>query len=297
MTDVQPELLELARGTFHRLRTRLAGLTDAEYFWEPAPDGWTIRKTGDGSYRADDTALPPDPAPVTTIVWRVFHITDVLAQERNATWLGLDPEGPDEQTAAPTAAEAIVRLEAAYARFERALTAVSEAELAEPVGPIGGQYANATRIGFVLHELDELIHHGAEVGVLRDLYQALHAPERDDPTVHALLAADRDEIARFDTAAIEAVRREQPALVARAAASGRWEAVQILVELGFDVNAVSRRTALHDAAGAGNLEMVRFLVEHEGDTTAIDGDFQATPLGWAEYFRRADVVDYLGGLE
>jgi hypothetical protein len=36
----------------------------------------------------------------------------------------------------------------------------------------GGPYGDSERIGFVIHIMDELIHHTAEVGVMRDLYAA-----------------------------------------------------------------------------------------------------------------------------
>ena len=52
------------------------------------------------------------------------------------------------------------------------LTAVPESSLAEPIGPVGGPYADSTRRAFVLHVLDELIHHGAEVALVRDLWAA-----------------------------------------------------------------------------------------------------------------------------
>ena len=37
---------------------------------------------------------------------------------------------------------------------------------------MAGPYAESERIGFVIHIMDELIHHAAEVGVIRDLYAA-----------------------------------------------------------------------------------------------------------------------------
>jgi hypothetical protein len=37
---------------------------------------------------------------------------------------------------------------------------------------LGGAFADSTRRAFALHILDELIHHGAEVALLRDLYRA-----------------------------------------------------------------------------------------------------------------------------
>jgi hypothetical protein len=51
------------------------------------------------------------------------------------------------------------------------LDAVTEDQLGEPIGRIGGPYARSTKAAFVLHQLDEAIHHGAELGVVRDLYR------------------------------------------------------------------------------------------------------------------------------
>ncbi len=59
-----------------QLRPRLEGLTDDEYFWEPVPGCWTLHRDG-----AIDFEFPaPEPAPVTTIAWRMAHvIVGVLA--------------------------------------------------------------------------------------------------------------------------------------------------------------------------------------------------------------------------
>jgi hypothetical protein len=56
------------------LTARLIGLTDAEYSWEPAPVVWTVRPGTDDVWRADWQEPEPDPAPLTTIAWRVWHI-------------------------------------------------------------------------------------------------------------------------------------------------------------------------------------------------------------------------------
>jgi hypothetical protein len=299
--SVKEELVALSRTAWTRLRERLDGLDDDEYLWEPVPGCWTIRPRDDGgAWRPDFSILPPDPPPFTTIAWRVAHITDILGQERNATWLGLEPEAPDDLTAEPTAARALGRLDRAHDRWERYLgaDALTDDVLWEQVGPIGGQYAEMTRTAFVLHEIDELIHHGAEVGLLRDWYRALHARDGDDPLVSALLRADRAAIAAavaHDPGAVARVRAEHPDLVARAAAGGRWDAVRLLVEHGFAVSAKQGRTALHDAAGAGDVGMVRFLVEHGADTTVRDDMFNVAPLGWARYFNRTDVIELLQG--
>lgn len=296
--SVNVELADLSQTAWKRLRARLDGLDDDEYLWEPVPGCWTIRPRNGDLWRPDFSVLPPDPPPFTTIAWRVAHITDILGQERNATWLGLEPEAPDDLTAEPTAARALDRLDVANDRWERYLGAVTDEALGETVGPIGGPYADMTRAAFVLHELDELIHHGAEVGLLRDWYRALHAPDDDDPLVLALLRADQTAIAAAvadDPSAVDRIRAEHPDLVARAAAGGRWDAVRLLVDHGFDVSAARSRTALHDAAGAGDLEMVRFLTDHGADTTVRDDLFNVTPIGWARYFNRTEVIEYLKG--
>jgi hypothetical protein len=45
--DWQQEISEqLSWHWDHQLRPRLVGLTDAEYFWEPAPDTWSVRPRG-----------------------------------------------------------------------------------------------------------------------------------------------------------------------------------------------------------------------------------------------------------
>ena len=40
----------------------------------------------------------------------------------------------------------------------------------EPLGPVAHEYAESDKAALVLHQLDEQIHHGAELGVMRDLY-------------------------------------------------------------------------------------------------------------------------------
>jgi hypothetical protein len=44
--------------------------------------------------------------------------------------------------------------------------------LSQPIGAVGGPYGDGPRAGFVIHLKNEAVHHGAEVGVLRDLWRA-----------------------------------------------------------------------------------------------------------------------------
>src|SRR5690349_12073381 len=68
---VKTELLTLSDYAWTRLRERLRGLTDDEYFWEPVAGAeyLTVRAV-DGGFRADNDGRPqfpePDPPALTT---------------------------------------------------------------------------------------------------------------------------------------------------------------------------------------------------------------------------------------
>jgi hypothetical protein len=287
---VKDDLLDLADFAYQRLHGRVTGLTDEEYLWEPAPYCWSVRPVGDGTFRADGTDLPPEPAPLTTIAWRLSHLIGLLAAVRNATWLGVTPVGPPDRSGDPgTAAAAISQLAEAFASFRRHLQDADAAELGAPVGPVGGPYADSTRAAFVLHQLDELIHHGAEVGTMRDLYRVTRPV---DPFADACRRADRSTVDSM-LAADPGLRERHPALVAELAAAQHWPAVRLLVELGFDVNASTGVSALHYAAGAGELAVVRLLVSHGADRTVRDSRFNLPPVEWARYFRQRGTARYL----
>ena len=80
----------------HALRPRLDGLTDEEYLWEPVP-GWSVRPRGQGTAAIEagtgDTVIEfqfpePDPAPFTTIAWRLGHVVVGVLAMRNASHFG-----------------------------------------------------------------------------------------------------------------------------------------------------------------------------------------------------------------
>ena len=70
--------------------------------------------------------------------------------------------------------------------------------------------------------------------------------------------------------------------------------MRLLVSVGFDVNAIGRISALHEAAWSGDIGMVRLLLELGADPTLLDREHHATPLGWARYNQQHEVVSYLG---
>jgi hypothetical protein len=181
MTTLDFPTLLLEQLTWHwtnQLRPRLAGLTDEEYFWEPVP-GWNVRprgtgtapvQGGGGAFTIDWAWPPPTPAPVTTIAWRLGHIVVGVLGARNASHFGHQPVDYEGWHYAGTAAEALDQLDTAYARWVAGVAGLHEAELARPCGPAEGPFSEVPFAGLVLHINREVIHHGAEISLLRDLY-------------------------------------------------------------------------------------------------------------------------------
>jgi hypothetical protein len=282
MTTLQQNLLDLSDFAWQRLRDRIGGLTDEEYFWEPFDGCWTVRKTETG-YVPDGSPIPPTPAPFTTLAWRITHIVDMLQGERTATWFGHRPGADDGEPPVPAAAEAALKaLDHAYGVWRSRLAALSQDDLDRPMGEIAGPYAEHDGTSFALHILDELIHHGAEVGTVRDFYRGAH-PEG---SLHGAL----DRALSGDLTAAD-----RPTLLAEAAAAQRWDVLPQLADRGFgiDERTADGFTAGHLAAGNGRLDIVRFLAERGADLTLTDPQFDADALGWARWFQQTEVVAFL----
>jgi hypothetical protein len=70
-------------------------------------------------------------------------------------------------------------LEANYRAWRDALAGLDEAGWNAPLGPSWGDYADDNTFDLALHVLDEVVHHSAEVGLMRDLYSQRAALHRD----------------------------------------------------------------------------------------------------------------------
>ena len=162
-----------------QLRPRLEGLTDAEYRWEPVPGAWNVRPRGTGTAPAEvgagefvlDFAWPePDPAPLTTIAWRLGHITVGVLGMRTAAHFGGPPFDYATHRYPGHAAPALAELDAAYAGWIAGVRGLGADDLARPCGPAEGPWAESSMAELVLHINREMLHHGAEIALLRDLY-------------------------------------------------------------------------------------------------------------------------------
>ncbi|MGH2859526.1 MAG: ankyrin repeat domain-containing protein, partial [Solirubrobacteraceae bacterium] len=94
-------------------------------------------------------------------------------------------------------------------------------------------------------------------------------------------------------------------LIVWAAAQRRLEAVRTLIELGWDVNAFGRgdvpsgtkwQTALHQAAGDGDLDLIRLLLGSGADPNLPDHRFSGTPVQWAAHFGHHAAIELLAPL-
>jgi hypothetical protein len=174
----------------HSLWPRLQGLTDEEYLWEPAPGAWSVRPGPDGALILDGRGeQEPDPPPVTTIAWRIVHIAYGVFATRASTFFGDgsvpadadmfdDRHWPDRLPG--TAAEALETLDRSYRWWREGLLSMTEDEFLQPLGPRGSFFRDDSMFALALHLNRETMHHGGELGLLRDLYRATGATSRTD---------------------------------------------------------------------------------------------------------------------
>ena len=159
------------------IRSRLEGLTDEEYLWEPADGSLTVRPDKAGGFALDP--VKASAPPLGNIAWRMAHLASSLATHPVAA-VAFGPDWPADQLARPagTAGEALARLDLAYAHWHRAVEALDEADLARRLGPAARAYAESTVLDIILHIHAEALQRGDDLCLLRDLYWHLHRKEQ-----------------------------------------------------------------------------------------------------------------------
>lgn len=165
-------------------------MTDAEYRWEPAPGCWSVRRradgpgpaaallTGTGEWGRETSPYPhPVPPPFTTLAWRLTHLSELLALRADHT-NGTRSLTRDDYRAPGDAAAAIADFDASAGAWRAALLSVDDKDL-DTVGhcsyPHGGD-PEEPFLEVVWWVNQELLHHGAEIALLRDLYRVLDRP-------------------------------------------------------------------------------------------------------------------------
>ncbi|MGW3104399.1 DinB family protein [Streptomyces sp. NPDC001100] len=165
--------------------TRVGPMTDEEYLWEPVPGCWSVRRRSDGpgpratalegqgDWGRDSAAYPhPWPPPFTTLAWRLSHLTELLPLRAHHT-AGSHTLTRDDYTVSGDAAGAAAAFDAGAETWRKALLSVDDTAL-DTVGyctcPHGSD-AEEPFIDIVWWVNQELLHHGAEIAMLRDLYR------------------------------------------------------------------------------------------------------------------------------
>jgi hypothetical protein len=173
----------LPAGTAPGARRDGGRLGDEEYLWEPAPGAWSVRRRGQastprtfgpGDWLLDEDAGDPDPPPVTTIAWRFGHLHSGFAGRWEWTFgeRRTDPRLLVDFT--PSATLALERFWPLLDRWRASVAAMTTEQLETPGF---GQYPYGSDpeepfITIVWWTNLELIHHMAEIALLRDLWRA-----------------------------------------------------------------------------------------------------------------------------
>jgi hypothetical protein len=160
-----------------RLAGRCNGLTDAEFFWTPVEGSWTVRPdpTASSGWGYDYEFVSPQPAPVPTIAWRLVHIAaDNWIYWEHAFGAGVR-NFPDLEVPS-TALDAVQWWQDSRAPITTWLSRAHDDSLAEQRPSHLGNPKTAGEVVAIL--IDEQVHHGAEIALLRDLFQH---PQRRDP--------------------------------------------------------------------------------------------------------------------
>ncbi len=223
---------------------RLVGLTDDEYVGAGG-GAWTLRADRRRLPRSHCRMEPPVP-PVTTIAWRIAHVgRDVLGKRARAFFgdpsLPVGTTPPDDaimfdprwwpEPLPATADDALAFLDRAYGLWRDGVAALDDDALLRPLGPKGEHHADQSMAALVMHINREVIAHGAEICLLRDLYRAQH--DGRDPLVAAARRGDGAEVSRL----LDGGAEVSPSLLTETAGLRHWDVVRALVEHGAAVEA------------------------------------------------------------
>ncbi|SEM44876.1 DinB family protein [Streptacidiphilus jiangxiensis] len=166
-------------------------LTDAEFLWEPVPGAWSVRPraaaalgtaalgtgatvlVGAGEWGRETAPVHPVPPPFTTLAWRLGHLAEMLALRAEYT-VGGHRLTRDDHVNPGDAVGAVAAFEAGARAWREALLAVADDATLDKVGHStypNGSDAEERFLDVVWWVNQEVLHHGAEIALLRDLYR------------------------------------------------------------------------------------------------------------------------------
>jgi hypothetical protein len=155
---------------FERLVDRLDGMTDDELFWEPVAGCWTLRRNENDEWVLDGAGggPAPGPEPVTTIAWRIVHVGGQgLGGFADMLFGGTSADAHELPTSAQAAIDYLQRN---YRAWREGMVGLTDDQWWSALGSGWGPYAESNHVDLAIHVFDELVHHGAEIALLRDLY-------------------------------------------------------------------------------------------------------------------------------
>ncbi len=186
---------------YFSLERACAELTDEEFYWEPAPSSWSIRRRdecrtptpfGNGDWLVDFEVPEPRPAPMTSIAWLFWHIGSMPARLTDIDFLGGN-RTMDSGWTSPylthhpvftSAADATTATRDGWANLRTVVESTTDEQfemqarrytyapapmrdgLCVP-GPPGPEHPATF---FVAGTLNEVSHHASQICTLRDLY-------------------------------------------------------------------------------------------------------------------------------
>jgi hypothetical protein len=119
----------------------------------------------------------------------MMHIAVGCFVIRSSTFFGDGSAGADADMFAPrrvpadlphTAAEAVAFLDDSCREWYGHVSRLDAAGLGAPLGPKGAYFSAEPMAALIVHLNREVMHHGGEIGLLRDLYRATGADRRTD---------------------------------------------------------------------------------------------------------------------
>ena len=179
------------------LQRAWTGLTDDEFMWEPSDGAWTVGPAAEcrtatpfvtGSSAADfdmglvEAAIEGRAVePLTSIAWLFWHVGSQPGRAADLDFLGGAHTAESGWTSPYISAhaifvmaeEAVTAMRTGWRALDAALRSASDEQLERPTrfwgyggpGPMG---TGAQVIGSILNEVS---HHGTQIGVLRDFYR------------------------------------------------------------------------------------------------------------------------------